>query len=170
MENLEGTPAEAIAEGDKNKKEESVKSTSNWLLWWKIDPRDIARQVEFYGTLKYLETARGMSVGCLALSMLITLLFIFLGVLDKGGVIDVAIFAVLALLIHQGYKWASIAAMVIWSIEKVGMIINPIDKVGSTVGQIIWWAIYMHAFWYAYKVEKARGVIVQELSDQAVIH
>jgi len=37
---------------------EGWKTLRRWLLWWKIDPAELQRQVEGYGTLRMLFTVR----------------------------------------------------------------------------------------------------------------
>ncbi|MBP9711489.1 MAG: zinc ribbon domain-containing protein [Candidatus Pacebacteria bacterium] len=127
----------------------------SWLLWWDVDEKEVERQVEGYDTLSITQSARGQSVLCLMLSVVITFIFINIGssIVDKSAYIDIVLFLILALFIYQGQKWAMIGAMVLWTLEKVYFI-----STGGTaiLMQIIWWLVYMSAFWLAYQVELKR--------------
>ena len=122
----------------------------NWLLWWRVDGEELKKHVDGYNTLGLWKSARGVSFLLTLLTLVITVIFS----LDMYGVIDAALLVIFVLFIYRGHKWAAIAAMILWTIEKIYAMTLP-DR-GSSFMWIIWWAIYMHAFFLAYKVEKAR--------------
>jgi hypothetical protein len=39
-----------------------------WLLWWEIEPEELKKQAEQYSTLKFYQSARGISALLLSLS------------------------------------------------------------------------------------------------------
>lgn len=128
---------------------------SSWLLWWQIDPEELNRQVTHYHTLSIFKSARGNSLLFLLLSAVITTLFImFLGH-DFFAFVDVALFIILGLFIYRGHRWAMIAAMVLWTIEKVYSLADG-QALSNIFTIIIWWTAYMHAFYLAWRTEKAR--------------
>jgi hypothetical protein len=132
-----------------------------WLLWWLIDPTDLHHQVDEYDRLSLFKAIRGQAALCLLLSVAMTTVFILLKLLGPSAYVDVVIMGVLALFIYFGHRWAMIAAMVLWTIEKGVLLTGEFRIAGSSGGatpfvQILWWAIYMHAFYFAFRVEQAR--------------
>ena len=136
----------------------------DWLLWWRVDPGALERQVLEYHTLKLWQSMRGISVLCLGLSIAMTCLFAFLSVLgfNASAFIDAALMAVWAVFIYFGHRWAMAAAMVLWTIEKVLPIVDEFGAhqfVGTNIfTQLLWWAAYMHAFYFAFRIEQQRRV------------
>jgi hypothetical protein len=140
----------------------------SWLFWWNVDQAEIDRQVEGYKTLGLFKSARKLSVFFLGLSMIITALFVYLSQLatqpliqvDTSAFVDVSAMGFLALFIYLGHRWAMIGAMVLWTIEKVSVAMdaasNPHPNGGLVFVQVAWWAMYMHAFYLAFKVEQQR--------------
>jgi hypothetical protein len=149
------------------KKDAPKKKGGNWLLWWKIDQAELDRQVSQYGSLGFIHSARGMSVLCLVLSCTITACAAFFGAfgMDSTAYFDVALFAVLALFIYLGHRWAMLGAMALWTLEKVLIIaqgLGPTHQVsGMAFGQILWWALYMHPFYFAFRIEQRRRAYAQ---------
>jgi hypothetical protein len=138
----------AAAEGGKKR------SGVNWFLWWKTDPEELARQAAEYHSLTLFKTARGVALGCILFSMAVTGLLVFFGIVGWDALIDLVIWIVLALFIYLGHRWAMIAAMVFWTLEKIlGIVDGP---PASIVMQLIWWCVFMHAFYVAFRVEQER--------------
>jgi hypothetical protein len=131
-----------------------------WLLWWQIDPAEVGEQVANYKSLRLWKSARGISVLCLLFSVVATSGMAAAGVIRASAYIDVGLFAVLALFIYLGHRWAMIGAMVIWTLEKSDIIFGglggTLSHAPNPVVQIIWWCLYMHAFYLAFRVEQAR--------------
>jgi tetratricopeptide (TPR) repeat protein len=71
----------------------------------------------------------------------------------------ILIFLPLGYFIYRGHQWAMISAMLFWSGEKFYQIYAGLQN-SATYHYfwfgLIWWAIYMRAFYLAFKVEKAR--------------
>lgn len=126
----------------------------NWFLWWQIDPGNLQNQVKNYNKLNLMQSARGISFVLLIFSAIVTFAVSYFIPQLASGWIDAVLFLVLGFFIYRGYKLAMIAAMILWTIEKGGSIVlNP----SNFVLPLIWWAIYMHAFYLAYKTEVARN-------------
>jgi hypothetical protein len=137
------------------------KAHSHWLLWWKIDAAELQQQVADYA--KGYGRPRHISAYLLGFSIAITVAFVQAGLMDSSAYLDMAVMAVLAVLIFLGQGWAMVAAMLFWTFEKgMGIVdlANPAHGGGGmVVPQVIWWATYMHAFWLAFRVEQERGKV-----------
>jgi len=145
------------------------KSRWHWLLWWQIDQAELATQVAEYDGLGFLASARKLSVLLLMLSSVANLILIAAGVFDKWTYLDIALFTSLAIFIFFGHRWAMISAMVLWTIEKGGSIYNITQSSAprgvSLVMPVIFWAVYMHAFYLAFRVETQRSRPEQPASE-----
>ena len=143
------------------KKDETKKKTSwNWLLWWLVDPTELATEVEKYPSRNPLKTARGVGALCLLLSVVITLACVAFKIVAASAVLDASISLLLAAFIYFGHRWAMLAAMAWWTLEKVVSIVDAFQGAATAgaqfIPQVIWWCVYMHAFWLAFRVEQAR--------------
>jgi hypothetical protein len=132
------------------------KSRGNFFLWWRIDPAEVERQVDGYDILGVAHSARKGSAALCALSVVITAAFGSYMKMPTGTIaIEVLVWGGLALAMARGTRWAFAAGLVLWTLEKAFGIVNGPSSAAPVV-QIIWWAIYMHSFLLAYKVESAR--------------
>jgi hypothetical protein len=130
----------------------------SWILWWQVDAAELEKQVREHDTLKLWQSARGISVCCILLSIALTALFVALGVFDAYAAVDVVIMAVLAVFIYRGHRWAMFVAMVLWTLEKAlsAWVVIESGRGGNVLLQVLWWCIYMHAFYLALRVEQQR--------------
>lgn len=128
----------------------------NWLLWWRVSVEDVESQVKNYDVLTMFQSARGLSMVLLLAAALEMSFVIFFGAWDAIGYIDVGIFGILAVLIYEGYRWAMLAAMIAWTIEKLLSVLSP-SSVMMVVLAVIWWAVYMRVFYLALRTERARS-------------
>jgi len=136
----------------------------SWFLWWQIDPAELDEQVEKYGRLNLFKSARGQSVLCLAFSVAVTVVLAATAAtktIDSSAYVDAAAFVILAVFIYFGHRWAMLAAMVLWTLEKGFWVVTAITIAAGNVGggfvmQIVWWALYMHAFYLAFRVEQEK--------------
>ncbi len=141
------------------------KNRYHWLLWWRIEPEELERQVRDYNSLGKLKSARGLSALLLILSGVVSIVVFYLSteprpdsfsdtvVLLGLAVLSGGVFFVLATLIYRGNRWAMICAMIYWTFDKAYQIyLRPKYAFGS----VIWWTTYMQAFYMAYLVEKQR--------------
>lgn len=125
----------------------------HWLLWWKIAPDELQRQVREYDSLGMVKSARGSSAILLALSAIVTTIFVGVGWTDAWSLVDAVFFLGLGAFIFRGHRWAMICAMVFWTLEKAyGLYARPQYAIMS----VIWWTVYMQAFYMAYRVEKEK--------------
>ncbi len=151
---------------EKNEKIGSKKKKAsflNWLLWWEIDQDELAKQVSLYHSLKVTQSIRGQSLLLLNFSACVTIVFITFFSSPIENFIDVFISLLLGYFIFRGHKWAMISAMLFCSFEKFIMLYegvqsySPTHSSPSPIIHIIWWVIYMHAFYFSFIVEKARN-------------
>lgn len=146
-------------------KEEHTPSTdkkknnySHWLLWWITDKDEITRQVHGYNTLDIWHASRKIAALALLFSSALTVILVLFANWDSSSLIDVLLMLVIAFFIYKGHRWAMIVAMVYWTYAKFYGLFTSYSS-GSTpspIVAILWWAIFMHAFFEAYKVEQVR--------------
>lgn len=153
-----------------------VKTRYHWLLWWRIEPEELHRQVREYDSLSKFKTARGLSALLLILSGIVSIIFFYVSteprpdsltdtvVLSGLAVLSGGVFFVLAASIYRGCRWAMICAMIYWTFEKTYQIYS---RPKYAFGSIIWWTAYMQLFYMAYLVEKQRRKTAQPLSSSA---
>jgi uncharacterized RDD family membrane protein YckC len=139
-----------------NKK--AIKHSSHWFFWWRIDPDELQKQVAEYKTLKSYQSARGISFWCLILSCLVTAGLIITRVFGSDAWVDCVLMMLIAAFVYRGHRWAMIAAMLLWTLEKLDLTFTSLGHGIHVwpIGQIIWWAVYMHAFYLALRVENER--------------
>jgi len=137
-------------------RETRKKSAWGWILWWQIDEAELNTQVEQYRTLKPWRSMRGVSALCLVFSMGVTVVLIGMHALgtDNLSFVDVGLMGVLGVFIYLGHRWAMLAAMLLWTAEKLAILASGPGP--SAVSQVVWWAIYMHAFYFAFRIEQRR--------------
>ena len=151
-----------------------TKKRSNWFTWWRIDPEELQRQVSQYDTLKLYQSARGLSVLFLLLSATITAILtgIKLSGFDDINYVDAAISVFLAIFILLGHRWAMLVAMVFWTIEKGNQIFTVFDSSRpqpfNVIIAVVWWAVYMHAFYLAFRTEQARRACRADAAQDAI--
>jgi hypothetical protein len=134
------------------------KRSWSWLLWWQVYQSELEEQVAKYETLSFFRSMRGVSVCCLLFSIAVTGAFAYFGVFDITALADAALFAVLALFIYLGHRWAMIAAMILWTFEKGIGVVSGFEGTRSpnVVMHVVWWCIYMHAFYFSFRIEQER--------------
>jgi hypothetical protein len=137
------------------------KSFLGFLAWWKTDPVEIERQVALYSTLKIHHSARGISLLLCGFSVAVTLLLgklIGLSAFETG--VEVVTWGSLGAAMYRGHRWAFVTAIVLWTLEKGYMLFAGVAAGGAPIVQVIWWAVYMNAFFQGYKVEAVRKAVV----------
>lgn len=128
----------------------------NWVLWWLVGRDELARQVEQYATLPFLRSARGGAALCLFLSAALTTILVAFDQLAPAGLVGAIIAVALAVFVYMGHRWAHLAAMAFWTLEKFSFLLPDIETRASPVTQVGWWCIFMHAFYLSYRVELER--------------
>lgn len=122
---------------------------------WKVSDKDLKNQVENYQSLKITESYRGVAALLILASMALTVILVQFGVVESDAVYGAIIYLPIAFFIWKGHRWAMIAMMILWTIEKGYQLYASIG-VTTPIVPIIWWSIFMHYFYNAYKVEAAR--------------
>src|SRR5262249_24077880 len=71
---------------------------------------------------------------------------------------EAAIWGTLGFLMYRGIRWAMIIGMLLWTYEKGALLVQQVSRGngGAPIVQIIWWGIYLSAFYLAYRVENTR--------------
>lgn len=120
--------------------------------------KELKRQVENYDTLGITQSARGQVVlvfgGLYALSIVLS----FFGIIALGDLMwSLIIYIPILFFVYKGHKWAMIALMILWIIEKVYTAYLTVEnQSGSVWGSIIWLIIGISVIAKALKVENAR--------------
>ena len=131
------------------------KSFAGFLLWWRTDPDEVRWQIAGYDTLRVWQSARGTSaLLCLLTVVVTTLLGGFMRMSSNEITIEAVIWITIAILMYRGYRWAFVVGMLLWTFEKGELLLS---GRGASIAQIIWWTIYMSAFFLAFTVEKERA-------------
>jgi hypothetical protein len=130
----------------------------NWLLWWVIGADELRDQVANYRTYKIYQSARGLSLLLFILSAILTTLITEFLTHVRLSYLDAALFLILGAFIYFGHRWAMIAGMVLWTFEKVFQILSGVHSghIPNLFGIVIFWTIYMHAMFLAFRTEQAR--------------
>jgi hypothetical protein len=134
------------------------KARDNFLVFWKINPDKLKEQVEQYNSLKIYRSARGISFLWLVFSSIVSLLLIAGHTMPVNSLADVALFLFFGIFIYVGYRWAMIGGMIFWTIEKFYAITTAPTYF---IVQLIWWTLYMHYFYLAFKVEQQKRNLAQ---------
>jgi len=163
-----------IGKGDKveeKKERQNIFTNFSWLVWWRLDKNEIQRQVKEYKTLKITQSAKGISLLFLLFSVALTTALILFFDWENGAFLDASLFLILGLFIYRGHRWAMIGAMLFWTSERVYLVIDPSTITGSSQTgfslyiAFLFWTIYMHAFYMAFRVEGERRKLAPVLKD-----
>lgn len=143
----------------------SKKSAFSFLAWWITDPADIEKQVAGYNTLRVWQSARGISALLCILSAVVTALLGQFLKLTSGEILTEAIiWSTIAIFMYRGHRWAFVLGMIFWTFEKASLLFGGFSSAGAPIAQIIWWAIYMNAFFLAFKVERRRKAVSRPIA------
>jgi hypothetical protein len=126
----------------------------NWLLWWRIDRTEIELQAARYGELPLGDTFAGLAVYLLLADIFLICLSLVLNGEPAAAFFDPALMLTLALGVYRGQRWAMLAAMLIWTLEKIS---QAIDHPGLIAICLPWWTIGIHALYMALLVERRRA-------------
>jgi hypothetical protein len=134
------------------------KSFLSFLAWWKVDPGEVDKQVAEYESLGFWRSARGICAAFCILSVLITgLIGKTVGLSEETVAFEVIVWLVLAIGMYRGQRWAFGTGLVVWTIEKASLVASGIGNSAAPITQVIWWAIYMNAFYLGFVVERRRA-------------
>jgi len=133
------------------------RSALSFLLWWKTDPVEVQKQVAQYMTLKPWQSARGISMLLCLFSVVVTALLGSRMELSQETIIaESIIWSTLGLFMYRGHRWAFLVGMVLWTLAKGTLLLGGVAIGAAPIVQIIWWAIYLSAFYLGFTVENAR--------------
>jgi hypothetical protein len=134
------------------------KSAFSFILWWRVDPAEIERQIKAYHTLRVWQSARGMSALLCVLTVAATaVLGKFIRLSTNDIVAEAVVWLTIAIFMYRGHRWAFIVGMILWTIEKAMLLFGGVAA--APIVHIIWWAIYMQAFFLGFKVESRRAAL-----------
>lgn len=137
----------------------SEKNTKSFRLskegTFKISESELRNQIDNYNTLSITKSYRGIATVLILAAVGITAILYFVNFTDLTTLAFAAIiYLPLAYFIYKGKKWAMIAAMIMWTIDKgYQMFVSPNLLI------IIWWLAFMTYFYKAYKIEVERNKI-----------
>lgn len=106
---------------------------------------DMSRQVNEYDTLSITQSVRGRTVLFMGGVFIISLILGIFGILVKplDVVIEAVIYIPILLFIFYGHRWASVVLMVLWTIDKIYMLITATDYIKPNIGLLL----STFAFW-----------------------
>lgn len=131
----------------------------NWILWWRIDPAELELQITQYHELPINKSIRGVSFLFTILGAALTAAAVELVTHNRLEYAGVAVMLGLGFLMWRGQRWAMIAGLVAYTAAKIYQVVSLVESGhggGGIVGLLLWWAIFMHAFYFALRVEQAR--------------
>jgi hypothetical protein len=136
----------------------SKKSAGLFFLWWKTDPGEVERQARGYSALSVWQSARGNSALLCLLTVTVTfLLGRFVRLSPEEIIGEAIVWLTLGFFMYRGHRWAFILGMILWTLEKATLLVEGVSA--APIVQVIWWAIYMNAFFLGYKVESRRAAL-----------
>jgi hypothetical protein len=147
-----------VAEATNAKPATPKRSALAFITWWKPDPYEVRKQLAQYDTLRLWQSARGISMLLCAFSVLVTVLLG--GVLHLSSAtiaIEVVLWSTLGWFMYRGHQWAFIAGMVLWTLEKAALVVQQTSTGRAPITQVIFWLVYMAAFYLALTVERSRA-------------
>ena len=128
------------------------------LMWWQLDESELETQVAEYDTLGFMKSARRLSAALCGLTVVVTLLLgHYIGLSGPAIAVEIVCWSGLALAMWHGHRWAFLAAMALWSVEKLLALMGGTVGARSGLSQLIWWALYMRVFYVGYHVAKRRA-------------
>jgi hypothetical protein len=145
----------------------------HWLMWWKIDAVELRRQVEGYETLSMIASARGRGLLLAILSGIVMTavagwVAMDVGVIefDRVALAEGVVFAALGGLLYLGNGWAGLGLMALCTFDRLfeavaaGGVFYPLQGRHdglSVLMSLVAWAMFMHAFYVAFCVERQRS-------------
>ena len=136
-----------------------AKSLFSSLAWWNIEQEEIDKQLAGYESLRVWQSVRGLSALLCAFSVGVTILLgSSMNLSGDAIATEAGIWSILGIFMYRGHRWAFVVGMVLWTFEKAAMAFGGSNGAAPIV-QVIWWAIYMNAFFMGFIVEKRRAAL-----------
>jgi hypothetical protein len=135
------------------------KTLYSWFLWWIIDPAELEKQITNYDKLKIYQSARGISLLLFVGTAIFTSLMTEFVTHNRLDYIDSGVFLILGVFIYFHHRWAMILGMVFWTLDKLMQLVAMVQQGHATnpIQIVLFWSIFMHAMFLAYRVEQERG-------------
>jgi hypothetical protein len=146
------------------KRHRAWKACRNWLLWWKADPAELRHQVEGYGTLRFIASARWfgflLAAGLAAEAAFIADLtfapgiapYVTIAWFETGVAVSLAVLGGLML---RGNRAATILLMAVYSVQTA--VVAAYDQnVAFMLVSVVGWAVGMRVFYLSLCVERSR--------------
>jgi hypothetical protein len=144
-----------------NKTSKEIKKDRNIFLrcifWWEINEDELKEQIIQYNDLDILHSARKLSALFFIFSAILTIVFVLFFNINNIFLLDATLMFILAFFMYHRYRWAFIAAMIYWTYSKlISLLPNPNNPETIPISIILFWLVYMHYFYLAFKVEQKR--------------
>ena len=139
--------------------QKAKRSPFSFLVWWSPDPVEVEKQVAGYSSFKFWQSARGISLLLCLFSVAVTLILSSsMGIPIANAVAEAVIWITLGLFMYRGFRWAFVLGMLLWTVEKGALVAQQVSTTGagSPFVQLIWWAVYMNAFYMGFTIERSR--------------
>jgi hypothetical protein len=136
---------------------EPVKPSSrSGVLSWKLTEAQLAEQAEQYETLNWVKSWRKASVLLLGVVIAVSIAGMGLfGLTAEDVLYSAVIYGVLAFFIYRGHRWATLAAMGLWTLEK-GLQLVTEGAGAGIISIVLFWYVFVQVFYKAYQVERYR--------------
>lgn len=91
---------------------------------------------------------------------------------DEWSYWDVVLLLILAVFLFQGRRWAMIVSMLYWTFNKADTIYDALNNQspngGTLFTALMFWAVYMHVFYLAYRTEQTRPIVASKVDPPRV--
>lgn len=151
------------SEGPPPQTDPKYKGFWNFLMWWKVNEARIEYQANNYYGLRF-GSYRAISAILFVLTAVLTTGMLLYSADSSYTYYDVAMYLILAAFIYFGHRWAMIVAMLVWTFAKGYAVYEALSgghpRPWNIFMQVVFWAIYMHYFYRALRVEYVRNRMI----------
>ncbi len=161
---MESTANAPMSEQGKNVPDQNPKKKASFRF--KLTDEEIKAQVEGYSTLKFQKTSRGQASIMIGIVFVLTLLALFImrgasGIptLNVLVILEIAVYAALGIGVIKGVRWASMAVLVVWTLDKA---LQLATAPAQAVTILIWWFIVAKFLYNSHQVETARAAMPEK--------
>lgn len=136
-----------------------AKRNLNWKwLSWKLSPEEIEEQVGNYSNLKITKSYRGIVVLTIGVLLVLSLLVSqFTEMISLSSVLLSCIFYLpLLFLTYKGKRWAIIALIILWTIDKGATIFLAAEMGANPMMSIFFWLTITPYMVKSWKIENIR--------------
>jgi hypothetical protein len=123
------------------------------IFSWAVSPEDFKNQLDNYQTLPVTQSYRGVSALMILFSGVLTSVLGGFGLGPSSAVYSLLLYGPLGWFVYKGHRWAIVLMMLLWTFEKG---VQVASGAPAAIIAIVWWSIYMNAFFNAFRVERAR--------------